>query len=126
MPLSDYQDEVSRMLRLLNVAREEIDDTMSVQQLQVFIACMCKPDGMPQADIQKLCRLTKSSTTTNIANLTDVTMRKRPGPGLVEQFVDPMNRVARVVRLSSKGEKAALRILGKVYKGGTKDDPKKR
>ncbi len=116
--LIKYQTELSRLSKFLAAAREELGDRPSVQQVQTFLAVCASPEGITQSDLMARTKIGKTSMSKNVADLTEVTALRQPGPGLLEQQIDPANRIYRIVKLTNKGERAAMRIITKTF--GTK------
>jgi DNA-binding MarR family transcriptional regulator len=98
-------DNILALDRALRFARARLSPDITAQRLLILIAVYLH-EGLSQREL--LNHLDSTSITAlsrNIADLSDLTTQKRPGPGLLELQSDRMNlRVKRVV-LTQKGRK---------------------
>ena len=99
------------IVELLKVARE-VDDTCSVQKLQVlcFIAA-CGEVGTDHATIQNRVDVGKSHCSRIVADWSELTADKRPGPAFVNVRIDPMNSRHRIITLTEKGREFVNKLM---------------
>ena len=111
MGLPAYSSELRALSKMLKFARANVSDKMTVQQLDTLITISLEPEGIDQANLVKRADLSRSGASKNIADLTALTSRHKPGPGLVESLIDPFNRSTRSIKLTMKGTAVLLEGL---------------
>lgn len=92
-----------RLSRFLRKVRET-DPELTVQKLQILVEVMMNPGIEQQSLILKVDQ-TRSAVSKNLADWSEITSRKKPGPGLIESRIDPRNRVIRTIHPTSEGRK---------------------
>jgi len=101
------------LLRTLNASRTLVRDDLTVQALMTLLAAA--EGGASGVEMETLCRranLKPSAASKNVADLTNLTSKKRRGPGLVTCVPDPMNLRTRVVTLTPAGAALVAALLG--------------
>lgn len=91
--------------RALRYARAKLSPDITAQRLLILIAVYFY-EGLSQREL--LTHLESTSITAlsrNLADLSALTTRKTPGPGLLELRVDPQNLRIKRVFLTSKGKR---------------------
>lgn len=97
--------------RALRYARAKLSPDVTAQRLLILIAVYFH-EGLSQREL--LAYLESTSITAlsrNLADLSALTTRKTPGPGLLELRVDPLNLRVKRVFLTAKGRKFVQRWL---------------
>lgn len=97
--------------RGLRFARANLSPDVTAQRLLILI-CVHFNEGLSQREL--LDRLDSTSITAlsrNIADLSALTTRKTPGPGLLELRIDPSNLRIKRVHLTRKGKAFVKRWL---------------
>lgn len=85
---------------------------MPLQRLQAFLLIASRGDaGTNHATLIHELELSRSQASKVVADLTELTSRKEPGPGLVESVPDPMNMRTRIVKLTPKGRQVYEQCL---------------
>jgi DNA-binding MarR family transcriptional regulator len=96
--------------RALTVVRGAVAPDITVQRLMILLAVYAN-EGLSQRELLETlegCSITALSR--NLADLSRLTSKKRPGPGLVEARPDPMNLRLRRVYMTPKGRRLVNRI----------------
>lgn len=91
--------------RALRYARAKLSPDITAQRLLILIAVYFH-EGLSQREL--LNHLESTSITAlsrNLADLSALTTRKTPGPGLLELRVDPLNLRVKRIFLTSKGRR---------------------
>lgn len=91
--------------RALRFARAKLSPDITAQRLLILIAVYFH-EGLSQREL--LTHLETTSITAlsrNLADLSALTTRKTPGPGLLELRVDPLNLRVKRVFLTAKGRR---------------------
>lgn len=91
--------------RALRYARAKLSPDITAQRLLILIAVYFH-EGLSQREL--LTHLESTSITAlsrNLADLSALTTRKTPGPGLLELRVDPLNLRVKRIFLTSKGRR---------------------
>jgi len=95
----------------LRAARRHLGPDVTIQRLLILINVYLS-EGLSQSELlQRLDSTSVTALSRNLADLSRLTSRKRPGPGLLELQVDPMNLRRKRVRLTPKGRRVVGRIL---------------
>ncbi len=97
--------------RGLRFARAKLSPDVTAQRLLILLAVYFH-EGLSQR--QLLDHLEATSITAlsrNLADLSGLTTKKEPGPGLLELRVDPMNLRAKRVFMTKKGKRFVQRWL---------------
>ncbi len=85
---------------------------MTAQRLMILL-CVALNEGLSQRELLQRLELTSiTALSRNIADLSALTSRKTPGPGLLELRSDPMNLRIKRVHLTPRGRKFVERWLG--------------
>ena len=91
------------MDRALRFARARLSPDITAQRLLILIAVYFN-EGLSQRELlQHLESTSITALSRNLADLSTLTTRKSPGPGLLELRVDPMNLRVKRVFLTRKG-----------------------
>lgn len=95
----------------LRFARKNLSADVTAQRLLILI-CAYKNQGLSQREL--LTKLDSTSITAlsrNIADLSSLTTKKLPGPGLLELRSDPMNLRIKRIFLTPKGKRFVKKWL---------------
>ena len=99
------RDCLSLVYRALHFARKKFGVDITAQRLSILIAVYLHP-GLSQRELlDKLDSTSITALSRNLADLSDWTTRKTPGPGIVELRADPMNLRVKRVRLTRRGRR---------------------
>lgn len=101
---TDTQTETLRALdRALRFARARLSPDITAQRLLILIAVYFN-EGLSQRELlQHLESTSITALSRNLADLSVLTTKKLPGPGLLELRVDPLNLRIKRVFLTRKG-----------------------
>ena len=105
------EDTLYAMDRALRYARSKLSADVTAQRLLILLGVYFH-EGLSQREL--LNHLDSTSITAlsrNIADLSSLTTKKQPGPGLIELRVDPMNLRVKKVFLTRKGKRFVQRWL---------------
>ena len=105
---TDYLELLDRALRF---ARKNLSPDITAQRLLILISVYFH-EGLSQREL--LNHLDSTSITAlsrNLADLSAMTTRKVPGPGLLELRTDPLNLRIKRVFLTSRGKRFVRRWL---------------
>jgi DNA-binding MarR family transcriptional regulator len=97
--------------RALRYARAKLSPDITAQRLLILIAVYFN-EGLSQREL--LAHLESTSITAlsrNLADLSSLTTKKLPGPGLLELRTDPLNLRVKRVFLTRKGKRFMDRWL---------------
>ncbi len=91
--------------RALRYARSKLSPDITAQRLLILIAVYFH-EGLSQRQLLEFLDATSiTALSRNLADLSELTTRKTPGPGLLEQRVDPANLRIKRVFLTPKGKR---------------------
>ena len=91
--------------RGLRYARAKLSPDITAQRLLILIAVYFH-EGLSQRELLNHLELTSiTALSRNLADLSALTTKKQPGPGLLEQRVDPLNLRVKRVFLTAKGKR---------------------
>jgi len=97
--------------RALRYARARLSPDITAQRMLILIAVYFH-EGLSQRDLLQHLELTSiTALSRNIADLSDLTTKKLPGPGLLELRVDPLNLRIKRLFLTKKGRRFMDRWL---------------
>lgn len=99
----------NRIRKFLQAVRA-VEPECSVQKLQILVEIMLQP-GIDQNTLVRKVDQTRSAVSKNVADWTDITSKKKPGPGFVESRIDPMNRTGRLLYPTAKGKAVWQQIM---------------
>lgn len=91
--------------RALRFARSKLSPDITAQRLLILIAVYFH-EGLSQRELLNHLELTSiTALSRNLADLSRLTTKKLPGPGLLELRVDPLNLRIKRVFLTKKGKR---------------------
>ena len=91
--------------RALRFARARLSPDITAQRLLILIAVYFH-EGLSQSELLKHLESTSiTALSRNLADLSGMTTKKSPGPGLLELRMDPLNLRIRRVFLTPQGRK---------------------
>lgn len=96
---------LGKLQEAIEVLRK-LDAEMPAQTAVTFLIVAQEP-GISMAELTDRLKIAQSSTSRNVAYLSEWRAYKKPGHNLVEAFENPQDRRAKVVDLTSKGKKLA-------------------
>lgn len=111
--LLDKKDKqrVHMLDKALRFARSKLTPDITAQRLLILISVF-QNEGMNQRELLKTLDSTSiTALSRNLADLSALTTRKLPGPGLLELRVDPMNLRVKRIFLTAKGRTFVKRWL---------------
>lgn len=89
----------------LRFARARLSPDITAQRLLILIAVYFH-QGLSQRELLRHLESTSiTALSRNIADLSKLTTRKQPGPGLLELRIDPLNLRIKRVHMTKKGER---------------------
>jgi len=98
-------DTLSILDRALRLARARLSPDITAQRLLILLA-VYKHEGFSQRELlQQLDSTSITALSRNLADLSALTTKKSPGPGLLELRVDPLNLRIKRVFLTAKGKR---------------------
>ena len=98
-------DTLSVLDRALRLARARLSPDITAQRLLILLA-VYKHEGFSQRELlQQLDSTSITALSRNLADLSALTTKKSPGPGLLELRVDPLNLRIKRVFLTAKGKR---------------------
>lgn len=96
-------------IRMIKVI-QTIDPQMQAQTIMCFLM-VAQFGPCPMADIRAISNVSQASLSRNFSALGEVHRRGMPGFGLIKSWEDPMNRKAKLVKLTKKGEEFKKQIM---------------
>ena len=97
--------EFAQLDRALRFARSRLSADITAQRLLILIGVYFH-EGLSQRELLKYLDSTSiTALSRNIADLSGLTTKKVPGPGLLELRTDPMNLRVKRVYLTAKGRR---------------------
>lgn len=115
-----YDKNVQMLDRALRFARAKLSPDITAQRLLILIAVYFH-EGLSQREL--LSHLDSTSITAlsrNLADLSALTTKKAPGPGLLSLQVDPLNLRVKRVFLTTKGKRFMKQWLAAAQKPAEK------
>lgn len=111
MPKSNTQQALHTLDRALRFARAKLSPDITAQRLLILIGVYLH-EGLSQRQLlEHLDSTSITALSRNLADLSALTTRKTPGPGLLELRVDPLNLRVKRVFLTRKGRNFMQRWL---------------
>ena len=105
---SHYLELLDRALRF---ARKNLSPDITAQRLLILIAVYFH-EGLSQRELMEHLESTSiTALSRNLADLSALTTRKVPGPGLLELRTDPLNLRIKRVFMTSRGKRFVRRWL---------------
>jgi len=97
--------EMRQLDKALRFARSNLSTDVTAQRLLILIGVYFN-EGLSQRQLLSFLDTTSiTALSRNIADLSALTTKKLPGPGLLELRVDPMNLRVKRVFLTTKGRR---------------------
>lgn len=107
---NDTNIEAGKLISLIEEFRK-LDTEMQAQQMLIFLIVMRNPDiGM--RDLEDKVGLSGASVSRNVAAMSKVHRKGRPGHDLVEAYEDPEDRRYKKVKPTHKGKMVYASLLG--------------
>ncbi len=122
MPAKKIQaiDNLDLLDSALRFARRKLSPDITAQRLLILIA-VYRHEGASQRELLKQLDSTSiTALSRNIADLSALTSRKTPGPGLLELRLDPMNLRVKRVFLTKKGKSFVNQWLREIARRGAR------
>lgn len=111
MPTLTPQRTLRALDRALRFARARLHPDVTAQRLSILLAVYFH-EGLSQRELLNHLELTSiTALSRNIADLSSLTTKKLPGPGLLELRTDPLNLRVKRVFLTRKGKRFMERWL---------------
>ncbi len=105
------KQRVQMLDKALRFARSILTPDITAQRLLILISVF-QNEGLNQRELLKTLDSTSiTALSRNLADLSALTTRKLPGPGLLELRVDPMNLRIKRIYLTAKGRTFVKRWL---------------
>ena len=105
------KQHVQMLDQALRFARARLTPDITAQRLLILISVF-QNEGMNQRELLKTLESTSiTALSRNLADLSILTSKKLPGPGLLELQVDPMNLRVKRIYLTAKGRSFLKRWL---------------
>lgn len=103
--------DIAALDRALRFARARLSPDITAQRLLILIG-VYRHEGLSQRELlQHLESTSITALSRNIADLSALTTRKLPGPGLLELRTDPMNLRVKRVFLTRKGRSFVKQLI---------------
>jgi DNA-binding MarR family transcriptional regulator len=97
--------ELAQLENALRFARSKLTADITAQRLLILIGVYFH-EGLSQRELLQFLDSTSiTALSRNIADLSALTTKKTPGPGLLELRTDPMNLRVKRIYLTSKGRR---------------------
>ena len=95
---------IASLDRALRYARAKLSPDITAQRLLILIAVYFN-EGLSQRELlQHLETTSITALSRNLADLSELTTKKLPGPGLLELRIDPLNLRIKRVFLTPRGQ----------------------
>lgn len=105
VPNEEVTTEMQQLEKALRFARSNLSADITAQRLLILIGVYFH-QGLSQRELLSFLDSTSvTALSRNIADLSSLTTKKLPGPGLIELRVDPMNLRVKRVFLTAKGRR---------------------
>ncbi|MCB1749469.1 MAG: winged helix-turn-helix transcriptional regulator [Gammaproteobacteria bacterium] len=91
--------------KTLRYARRTLGPDVTVQRLLVLVAVYGNEGASQSELLGTLGDISITALSRNLADLSALTSRKTPGPGLIELRVDPLNLRRKQVYLTARGRR---------------------
>jgi len=106
--------EMTQLESALRFARSKLSADITAQRLLILIGVYFH-EGLSQRELLKFLDSTSiTALSRNIADLSALTTKKTPGPGLLELRVDPMNLRVKKIYLTPKGRRFMKQWYGAI------------
>lgn len=105
---------MNKGLRTLNQAIalfRDLDPEIPATTIILFLAVAEAPEPIGMVDLQNNLGLPSSTTSRNVAYLSETHRLGKSGLGLIERYEDLHNRRAKLVRLTAKGRALKTRLI---------------
>ena len=103
--VEEVTSEMQQLEKALRFARSNLSADITAQRLLILIGVFFH-EGLSQRELLNFLDSTSvTALSRNIADLSSLTTRKQPGPGLLELRADPLNLRVKRVFLTSKGRR---------------------
>lgn len=104
MSVAEQAETLHALDRALRYARTKLSPDITAQRLLILIAVYFH-EGLSQRELLTFLESTSiTALSRNLADLSSLTTRKTPGPGLLELRIDPRNLRIKRVFLTKKGK----------------------
>lgn len=100
---------LTKALRIINEFRK-LDGVMPTQTAELFLHIALSP-GKSMVDYKNMMGVSQSTVSRNVAYLSDLHWKKKPGLAVVEVFTDPHDSRFKLMRLTAKGKRVASSII---------------
>ena len=101
----EMTSEMQQLDQALRFARSNLSADITAQRLLILIGVYFH-EGLSQRQLLNFLDSTSiTALSRNIADLSSLTTKKLPGPGLLELRVDPLNLRVKKVYLTAKGKR---------------------
>jgi DNA-binding MarR family transcriptional regulator len=105
MPDPEATTEIQQLEKALRFARSNLSADITAQRLLILIGVYFH-EGLSQRELLSFLDSTSvTALSRNIADLSSLTTKKLPGPGLIELRTDPLNLRVKRVFLTAKGRR---------------------
>lgn len=112
-------DHLRLLDRALRFARKNLSPDITAQRLLILIAVYFH-EGLSQRELMQHLESTSiTALSRNLADLSAMTTRKVPGPGLLELRTDPLNLRVKRVFLTSRGKRFVRRWVAETARRKT-------
>lgn len=107
----EVMQEIQQLEKALRFARSNLSADITAQRLLILIGVHFH-EGLSQRELLSFLDTTSvTALSRNIADLSSLTTKKLPGPGLIELRTDPLNLRVKRVFLTAKGRRFMKRWI---------------
>ena len=101
----EVAEALGQLDRTMRYARAKLGADITIQRLLILINVYLH-EGISQRELlQELDATSVTALSRNLADLSALTTKKAPGPGLIELRTDPMNLRRKTIHLTPKGRR---------------------
>lgn len=101
-------------VKFLSAARQ-LNPEMPLPQLLCLLIIAEQKEGMSLSEVARRAGIGLATASRYVASLGKINRHREEGLNLVEAYENPMERRQKIIRLTTKGRIALMRMLGEEY-----------